>query len=144
MDSSPKLGMREVLLRTLEVYHYIHMEPVIRAWFRINTEVTAHSDNMAKFGEWLQNKSLDDQILKEILDEVQTRLGKLGGATGRLDVPMIEIEPSSSLGDSLDFDQQRIRDNIKIGYTDMLKALKNKSKIDEADFQNLSNSPLFE
>lgn len=142
-EGEHRFGASDIFKRTLDVYHYLHMEPIIKAWFRINVEVRDHSRRVDRFLEWLQAQNLSPTVLKSISDRIVEGLGTLGGGTGRLSAPMTEIEPQSSLGDTLDFEPRRISEHIKRGYSEMLAVLRHEKKINTTEYDELLNQPVF-
>ncbi len=138
-----RFGASDIFKRTLDVYHYLHMEPIIRAWFRINSEVRDHSSRVDRLLEWLRAQNLSPTLFKDISDRIVDELGALGGATGRLNAPMTEVEPASDLGDTLDFEPSRISEHIKRGYSEMLVALRHGKKINTSEYDELLNQPVF-
>lgn len=142
-EGQQRFSATDVLKRSLEVYHHLHMEPIIRAWFRINVEVDEHSEKVARLVDWLDQQAIPVPLRNTIGNRIERDLGTLGGAVGRLDVPMTEIEPASALGDSLDFDPARIRENIKRGYGEMLTVLRSKARLDANEYAELINQPVF-
>lgn len=124
-DGAGDLGFAEILTRTLDVYHYVHTGPIIGAWNRINREVL---DNKRAFGEieaWLHKLNIPAAVREQIKRRVKREFGSPGGKAQRLDVPLLLIEPSIALGDTLDFNPERARDEILHGYSDTLKFLHN-------------------
>jgi len=127
----------EIFKRTLEIYHHLHTEPIVRAWGRINDEVRHHDERIARFDDWLSKQSVPPQLLDDIKQHLQHDLGTLGEATARQDRELVEIQPSSDLGDTLDFDPERIRATINRGYTDMCMALNFTGRINTAEYRDL-------
>ena len=131
--------MYEIIARTLEVYHRVHTEPVIRAWSLINRDVRRQNERLDGFSSWLSKQpGLDASTRTRIEEELRQQLGPW-----RLDAELIEIEPGSPLGDSLEFDPAAIVANIKRGYAETLIALRHKNKIDSAEFDSLQRLPIF-
>jgi len=141
-QDTSKLNASEILKRTLEIYHYIHTEPIVHAWSRINEEVRDHETRMNRFSKWLAKQPISPKLQATIDKRFREELGKLGGATARHQLELIEIEPSDALGDTLDFDRKRIRKTIERGYLDTLNVLKIKG-MDSSLHQKLVNQPLF-
>ena len=143
LDEPDGIGPLSVIMRSLDVYHHLHIEPIIKSWHKINTTVKERDQAIGDFNAWLAKRKLDDDLRKEVMDRVSSTFGRLGSSTGRLDVPLHEIEPSRNLGSTLEFDHNCIIENIKHGYADMLNRLLILNKIDHAEHERLGNLPLF-
>ncbi len=139
-----KLTARGIFLRTLDVYHFIHTEYVVRGWGRINMEVKRHSERIEEFRQLVRNTDCSVEVKAAIIAEADRLLGSPDSKGERFDSRMIAIEPSQSLGDSLDFDPKKMRANINHGFTAALKALKDLGKLDEHEFEVLRNRPPFQ
>lgn len=142
-DNESRFGFSDMFKRTLEVYHHIHMEPIIRALSRINYEVREQQERLDRFKQWLGTQGLPPPLAGAILKEVADDLGKLGGETERIDVSLIVVGPGATLGDSLDFDPKRIKAMIAQGYNDMIEAIAKHKKIDELEKGTLLQQPIF-
>jgi predicted acylesterase/phospholipase RssA len=123
-DGDGRLDFSDILLRTLDVYHDVHTRPIIGAWNRINDEVAERTKAIAKVKKWLAAQPLAPAMRKSILAQIQAELGTAGGPTKRLKMPLVVVQPTIDLGDTLDFDPQRARKEIEHGYGDTLKALR--------------------
>jgi hypothetical protein len=138
-----KFSSSEILKRTLEIYHFVHTDPIVRAWSRINDEVIRHDQHIQDFLAWLAGQGLSQQQQENIEFELRKHLGTLGGATARQHRDLIEIEPSTDLGDTLDFDPERIKQTIIHGYKDALGVFKDRGKIVVAEYDQLVNQSPF-
>jgi predicted patatin/cPLA2 family phospholipase len=144
-----RFSFSEVLTRTLDVYHHVHTDTIVRAWFRINEEVKEQRARVANFTTWLKQQSLNEAACMQIADRLATEFLGLGGSTRRLEAPLVEIEPTSDLGDTLDFNPTSARGNIERGYNDTLKVLQETHKIEEpmrldiSEYDELLNRPIF-
>jgi len=141
-DSAQELTFGEVLKRTTDVTQYIHMQPIINAWPRINDETREHKENVQGFVAWMVSGSYEKTAVDEIVEQVHERLGTLGGAKPRLEIPLISVRPSTTIGDTLDFSPQAMKRNLRNGYEDMLKSLEKSGKIDNFEHTELSKRPL--
>jgi hypothetical protein len=122
-----------ILLRAYDVYDNIHMGRIVSSWHRINREIDSSEGHQRDFNIYLAKVVADDILRDQLSGEVQRftpRQRKLG---------LIEIEPSQSLGDTLDFSEEQIRTNIKMGYDDAVKVLQNKGKITRLEMETLIN-----
>jgi predicted acylesterase/phospholipase RssA len=154
IQESEQLDFSDILKRTMEVYHNVHTKPIVTAWKRINVEVAEILKKLAKFEEWVNALDLSEEARRDIIREVGEQFGKMGGRTPRLGVPLVEIEPSVPLGDALNFDPARARENIEHGFTDTLKTLRgtrdrsegapnDRTLLDAAEFDTLLSTRLF-
>ena len=80
------------------------------------------------FQNSLPDLNLSSDVATTIMDGVK-KVCRLGGPTDRKVFPFTSIQPTSSLGDALDFDNERIRTNIRRGYEDALTTLESKHSI---------------
>ncbi|MDQ3816232.1 MAG: patatin-like phospholipase family protein [Acidobacteriota bacterium] len=135
IESQPSFGLLDIVKRTTEISQYIHIQPIIEGFSRINYETQQYKARLDGLIEWINSKSYDAIVADEITKEVKDRMGTLGGATARINVPFTIIDPSTFLGDTLDFSPTSMRENIKHGFHDMLKALGN--RIDDAEHKIL-------
>jgi predicted patatin/cPLA2 family phospholipase len=142
-EGSFEYSLLGIVDRTLSIYHNVHTKPIIHAWFRINEEVKTYDERLHAFIAWVEAQGWDNALVQNVRREVEARLGGLGGSARRLDVPMRIVEPSTPLGETLDFDRSTIEGSIKAGYRDMLKALSAAEKIDQAELTKLQNAPIF-
>jgi hypothetical protein len=62
---------------------------------------------------------------------------------------MLEVEPSTSLGDPLEFDPERARENIEHGYMDTLRVLRESNQMSDIrpplkdrEYWQLVNQPI--
>jgi hypothetical protein len=114
-DSRQPLNFFNILTRTLEVYHHVHTAPIVAAWFRINLEVRDQRNRVHQFAEWLRQQEISPSVIDLVTSRATTDFVNLGGATPRISTPLLEIEPSTSLGDPLEFDPERARQNVEHG-----------------------------
>jgi predicted acylesterase/phospholipase RssA len=144
IDAMPAFGPKDLLLRTYDVYDYIHMETIIQSWYQINGNVQDRQVRVAQFNNWVQGLALEATI-KHQIQQKASELGVLGGHTARLDLNMIEIQPSATLGGTLDFSRPRIKENIERGYADFLsKLLSLPDRLTQKQHQELANARIFE
>jgi len=136
------LGPLATVLRTIDVFDHVHMKPIVRAWNRINDEVREHDERMEAMKSWLRSQNLQPALLQMVEHELDTRLGRLGGGTKRRDLELISIEPARALGETLDFDQKGVRDNIERGYVDTLIALEKANRLSHTERDRLERLPL--
>ncbi len=135
-------GLLDIVDRSLSIYHHVHTKPIIRAWSRINDEVRWHEQRLEEVIEWLRHQGLPQESATAIAARLRSKLGTLGGATARQDIPIYIIEPSGKLGDTLDFKRDSIERNITIGYQDALKVLHLSKKVDQVEHEKLLNQPI--
>jgi predicted acylesterase/phospholipase RssA len=151
-EKTSGLGFTDILERALGVYHYVHTRPIILGWKRINHEVRDQAAAIRDMKDWLKQLPLDDSVRNQISDRLDSAFGAPGGTTRRVDVPLLMIEPSTGLGDTLQFDPNKARREILHGYTDVLKALRDRGDqahsvsapaLDEAEYQVLLGRDVF-
>jgi hypothetical protein len=149
-DDSKPMSLFGILNRTLEVYHHLHTAPIIAAWFRINSEVAEQRKRVHEFTQWIRQQNLPSHVADVVVDQAATQFGSLGGAAPRLNAPLLEIEPSTSLGDPLHFNEGQARQNIEHGYIDTLRALRGSRQLaegrpalDDREHQHLMGRPIF-
>lgn len=144
VHADPNLGATQIILRTMDVFHYVHQTPILQAWDRINREVEEHQTKIDEFEKWLStNSGLSAAQASTVATEARQRLGSLGGAAPRKVLKLHIIQPSSSLGDTLNFNRQQSEENIKRGYVDMITTLRIASKLDVFDAEMLLKERVF-
>lgn len=136
-----KFGSLRILERTLDAYHYIHTEYVVRGWRRINHEMQRQKDRVAEFDQWVDAQELPGPSKDAIKAKAHDLLGSLGGKAERFDVQPLNIEPSQHLGNSLDFSKKKIREHILHGYNVAVRALFDGKKITDPERLALLESP---
>jgi predicted acylesterase/phospholipase RssA len=148
-DGRQPLNLFNTLIRTLEVYHHVHTAPIVAAWSRINSEVREQRRRVYEFTRWLKGQQIPPKVADLVISRVTTDFVNLGGATSRVSAPMLEIEPSTSLGDPLEFDPRRARENIEHGYMDTLRVLRESSQMSDSrpplkdrEYWQLANQPV--
>lgn len=139
--SPPRIAIDElkrdflpILARAYDVYDYIHMNAIVKTWYRINREVKRWKKLDQEFNAWLEKEVADEALRKKIAEAAQVFRPK------QHDLPFLEVEPSASLGATLDFSPKRIRDNIKMGHDDVLIALCNRGDITKEQRDEMINS----
>lgn len=123
INQNESFGLLDIVQRTTELSLYLHMEPIISGIDRINRETREYKSRIDGLVEQINAKSYTDAIKSEIIGEIRSRIGSLGGATARLDINFLRINPSVELGDTLDFSPATMKRNLNHGYHDMLKTL---------------------
>ena len=120
------------------------------AWFRINLEVSDQRKRVHEFTQWLRRQQMAPTVVDLVTSRATTEFVNLGGATPRLSAPLLEIEPSTSIGDPLDFDPESARRNIERGYVDTLRVLRESNQMTSArpplgdrEQRHLMDQPVF-
>lgn len=131
-----KLGLTDILKRTLDIEQYVHMEPIISNWENINNELDGMDRRAGEFQSWLNNSGIPSELASQISKKVHDDVCRLGGSTKRLNLPIMIIQPTKSLGDTLDFESSRIEENILLGYQDMLLTLRNQGCLTVAEYSD--------
>lgn len=142
IEGKHKPGPLTLLLRTFDVYHFVHTTPIIDAWYRINREVDQHNEKLRLLKEHVATLGIGKEATEQIGQAIDAQLGTIGGATARLNFPMTLVQPSTQLGETLDFDPKTISENIERGYTDVLKLLEARGRLDASECRNLVNKRL--
>ncbi len=138
-DSGRLLG---IVLRTLNIYHYVHMKPIVKGWGRINKEVEEHHGRVTELVRWArEEQGWDHHMVTALEQQIKKSLWNLGGATARVSVPLHVVEPSTSLGDTLSFSPSGIKRNIEAGYVDMLNVLYPPAERNH-EYEELRNAPI--
>lgn len=135
------LGLLSIFRRTLDVYHRIHMRPILDAWERINGELQRQDEKLRLVRDEIQGM-VGPQDAEQIFELLSNRLAS-GGATRRLGMELIEIEPTVDLGDTLNFDPKLIEKNLIRGREDMLQVLSVRGDIDRYEREELSREPIW-
>lgn len=154
LDEVPKLGLWDILNRTTGVYDYVHTKAIVNAWKRINVEVDEQQKRLREFEVKIEEAGLTDNLKQSVLGLAREHFNSMGGATSRLSMPLVEITPSTTLGDALNFDPTLARANIERGFTDTLQSLRvsrdrsysgprERTYINEAEFNDLIHSRIF-
>lgn len=112
-----------ILLRTFDVYDEIHMGRIVAAWHRINREIDDSMNRIATFNQFL-DAEIQDPVLR---DRVKSESQRFNLRQHKL--RLFEIKPTGSLGGTLDFSRDRIRNIIKMGHDDAVKMLTNQQMI---------------
>jgi len=148
-DGRQPMDFFNILTRTLEVYHHVHTAPIVAAWSRINSEVRDQRRRVHEFTQWLRRQQIPSNIIDLVTSRATIDFVNLGGATPRVSAPMLEIEPSTSLGDPLEFDPERARENIEHGYMDTLRVLRESNQMSDIrpplkdrEYWQLVNQPI--
>lgn len=150
-DGDKSLDLIAIIQRTMDVYSWIHMKPIVDGWNRINREVEDQNQKVSEVTKWLEELPLDPDARSRISDRIRADFTKLGGRKPRVSVPLIEIGPSVPLGDMLDFSPAKAEQHIRHGYNDALDVFRNRQDpatpgetlLDEAEHTSLGNRPLW-
>lgn len=127
----------DLLKRTADVAQYLHMAPIVKAWYRINEEVGREEAGAGAALAWLKSQGYDEATVRLVEENVIGPLSRLGGSTRRRNFTMYNVEPSSHLGDTLDFSPETTRGHLRRGYADMLKTLLDNDKINAFERDDL-------
>lgn len=131
--SGEPFGAFGILSRTYDLFHFSHMLPIIKTWHQINRSVMDHMERVSQFHNVLAEAPIDDKTRQMIVNEFDSRFGKLRGALERLSIDYHEVLPSAHLGNVLDFGKGSIASYIDHGYTDMVQMLRDKDRIDDTE-----------
>jgi len=150
-ERTTALDLLGIIQRTMDVYSWIHMKPIVAGWNRINREVEDQNAKVLEMTTWVQELPIDADVRNQIADRIAADFGKLGGRVPRVSVPLIEIEPSVPLGDMLAFSPAEAEQHIRHGYNDALDVFRHRQDpanrgetlLDEAEHSSLVNRPLW-
>jgi hypothetical protein len=109
------------------------MNTIVASWHRINRDLDRWSRKTARLAKF-ETKIADKRTLRKI------RMARHIFRPKQRRLSMLEVEPSGSLGGTLDVSEERIRANIKMGHDDALNALAKSKKITEAERVILVNN----
>ena len=79
----------------------------------------------------------------DIVQLLRTKLRPWGRRVARLDLPLFVVQPTKTLGGTLDFDPENITKNIKTGYLDMIELLHRGQRLDDAEREYLVNERIW-
>lgn len=139
-DLTRGLGFFDILQRTVDLAGRLHMEPIVSGWDRINRETESHKKRV-KEALALIGPTTAGTASAELTERVE-ELGKLGGEEERIIVPIIRVHPEAAVGDTLDFAQEKMRQNVRHGYSAMLGQLEDAKKITGPERGHLARQPL--
>jgi len=137
-DGPIKEGPYDIAMRAIDVFHHVHTNPIVNAWYRISKEVEANENRLMELSEWLDEKSLPAEFKAEVKAKARSLFDTNPGATRRGNFPLHMIEPTEVLADTLDFDS-KIENMISNGYTSTLKYLEAKGMISLQELEELLN-----
>lgn len=138
-------NVRDLALRTWEISSFLRMKSALEGWSRINDEVVTHEAKVDKilFDMTQKYQSTNPGIIEDIGRSINADLRHLGGSTKRLVINLIEIEPSESLGGTLDFDPKKAESNITRGFIDTLNMLRDRGDISDENRTNWIDTKIF-
>jgi hypothetical protein len=150
-DRQDPVGVLDIVSRTLEVYNQVHTKPIVDAWGRINFEVENQLRKVAGVIEWLASEDLPPATRDKVAAQITHVFARVGGRTARLSTPLIEIRPTTHLGETLDFSRERAEQDIAHGYSDALQVLRNTADLanppstllDQAEYSSLLSRPIW-
>ncbi len=125
-------------MRAIDVFHHVHTNPIVNAWYRISKEAEANELRLRELSDWLVQQGIASELVNKIDAKVRDLFDTNPGATKRQSFPLHMIEPTEILADTLDFDS-KIGSMISNGYTSALKYLEAKELITRDEFQELLN-----
>lgn len=143
-DGPLKEGVFDITRRTVDVFHHIHTQPIINAWYRISDEVKGRKTKVQEIESWLGSRAWNPEVVDAVSAQVkrhfgddQTALQQPGQpATARIDPPLHIIEPTQELGDTLDFERD-IEKMIVAGHSAMLQQLWTLGKMTKPEYDHL-------
>jgi hypothetical protein len=138
LDADPKEGCGDIIRRSWDVYYTVHTRPIVDAWNRINDDVTKQVQKLKEVKEAIAGMPLaadvQQQIVKLIDDNLQPK---------QQDFPITFIQPTTALGDTLDFSAEKIKERIRRGYFDFLKTMYGRGRLTPQEKGTLDQTPIF-
>jgi hypothetical protein len=138
IDAQAATGPVDIANRAWNVYHTVHTRPIVDLWRKINNDVNKQNERLAEVSEAISKMQLGEARVKEIQDLVNSKL-----APKQQNLSITFIEPSTSLGDTLDFTPKEIRTSIERGYTDFVKTMYDAARLSEQERATLNGRPIF-
>jgi NTE family protein len=132
-----RMGFGDILRRSWDVYHTVHTRPIMDAWRRIDGDVQKQLAKLGNVKNAISGMPLDaataEQIGRLIDDQLQPK---------QQDFSITFIEPSTALGETLDFSPEKIRESIERGYTDFVKTMYDGKRLTEPQKATLDQLPI--
>jgi predicted acylesterase/phospholipase RssA len=126
LDGSARTGFGDILRRSWDVYHTVHTRPIVDAWRRINGDVKKQVEKLGNVKKAISGMPLDvataEQVGRLIDDQLQPK---------QQDFSITFIEPSTPLGETLDFSAEEIKGSMVRGYTDFVKTMYDGKRLTE-------------
>lgn len=131
-------GPTAIVRRTWNVYHTVHTRPIVDTWRKINSDVNKQLEKLSEVKEAISRMVAGATALPEILELIDRKL-----QPKQQDLSITFIEPSTELGETLDFRVEEIKKNIERGYTDFVKTMYDARRLTDQERTTLNSLPIF-
>jgi len=138
IGTNPNMGCGDIVRRSWDVYHTVHTRPIVDAWRRINGDVRKQVQKLKEVKEAISKMSLGASIEQQIQQLIDDKL-----QPKQQDLSITFIEPSTALGDTLDFSAKRIKESIERGYVDFVKTMRDGNRLTDQEKTALEQRPIF-
>jgi hypothetical protein len=135
---APVTGPIDIASRAWNVYHTVHTRPIVDLWNKINSDVNKQVQKLREVKDVVSKMPIDALLVAQIQGLLD---GKLQPKQQNLSITY--IEPSSALGDTLDFTTNQIKNNIERGYTDFVKTMYDAHRLSDQERTTLNGVPIF-
>lgn len=130
------VGVGGMARRTWDVYYTVHTGPIVDAWSRINGDVRKQIQKVQEVKDAIATMGLAANVQQQIQQLLDSKL-----QPKQQDLSITFIQPSTALGDTLDFSEQKIKENIKRGYADFVNSIQARLTVPEKN--DLMGRPIF-
>jgi len=128
----------DVIKRTLDIFEYSITDKLLHDWMDINSNLERLPTSMAQFEKYLGDEGVDSGVLQK----AKELFGRRGRYVDQLELPINPVEPSTDLGDTLDFQVDHTKELIRHGINDMAKRLESAGKVKASEAQEIRNCQL--
>jgi predicted acylesterase/phospholipase RssA len=131
-------GPTAIVRRTWDVYHTVHTRPIIDTWCKINSDVNKQLEKLSEVKEAISKMTAEAPVLQEIQQLIDRKL-----QPKQQNLSITFIEPSTELGETLDFRTEEIKKNIERGYTDFVKTMCDARRLTDQERTTLNSLRIF-
>jgi hypothetical protein len=138
IDTRTTTGPIEIVSRAWNVYHTVHTRPIVDLWGKINSDVNKQVQKLSEVKAAVSKMPIEAPVVAQIQELLD---GKLQPKQQNLSITF--IEPSSVLGETLDFTTNQIKNNIERGYTDFVKSMYDAHRLTDQERTTLNSRRIF-
>jgi hypothetical protein len=138
IDAPGADGPIDVVSRAWNVYHTVHTRPIVDLWRKINSDVNKQVQKLNEVKEAISQMQLDAGAVVQIHKLMDSKL-----LPKQQNLSITFIEPSTPLGDTLDFTPSEIKNNVERGYMDFVKTMYDGSRLSEQERTALNGQRIF-
>jgi predicted acylesterase/phospholipase RssA len=131
-------GPTAIVRRTWDVYHTVHTRPIVDTWRKINRDVNKQLEKLNEVKDAISKMTAGDTVLQEIQELIDREL-----QPKQQNLSITFIEPSTELGETLDFRPDEIKKNIERGYTDFVKTMYDAGRLTDQERTTLNCLRIF-